>query len=40
MIRLKRTQIFIPSTFNLIKEYRPYTEKIIKDIINEKDTTK
>jgi membrane protein required for colicin V production len=30
----------IPSTFNLIKEYRPDTEKIIKDIINEKDTTK
>ncbi len=29
----------IPSTFNLIKGYTPDTEKIIKDFINEKDTT-
>ncbi len=33
------TYTIIPSTFNLIKGYTPDTEKIIKDFINEKDTT-
>lgn len=35
----KQTYSIVPSTFNIIKGYTPDTEKIIKDFINEKDTT-
>lgn len=35
----ENTYSVVPSTFNLIKGYTPDTEKIIKDFINEKDST-
>ncbi len=35
----EQTYSVVPSTFNLIKGYTPDTEKIIKDFINEKDST-